>query len=977
MKKVVTFVVLLSSLLLAEFSAPAVFKEFHSQAGTQAKYRTEARVSLDGDSLVFQLNCEQPKETLTAVARLHDRNVYTDDSIEVYIDAACQGKDYMQYIVNPLGTMQDLRFRERDWDSNAAAKATVSDNEWSVTLRVPLAELAPYCKIDKGDAVVNINICRSLVDKADTYVSLLEDGAYSKKEDFIPLRLPGVTPTVLRTCYDAYLAKLGIDAKPFAQLNGAAFYDTAQAAVKAHLTSGRKIVPEGKHFIFDYPTNAIPNPKFEYLDKRGKIANWLKRGTGDYIFKDGALEMKSEEKLELCQENEPFLDNTRTYSLRGKVKSISGKNRFTVNLTGLDRSVKAKEVSVATLESKPFANTGDWQEVEFEFDLPKSAFRGDISIVVENGTLFIKEVELDLLGKEDSEIVINQLGYRTEGYKDAIIWSRKGGLNDDYELWQGDKCVHRGKATRLPERHFGREVLLSDFSNFKQEGTYTLKSNGLVSHPFKLGPKVYEEGIRFLVDGLYLQRQGFKQEGWKRKADYMDDATLISDEARNNDNLIFLPDGRLNPKYVVGHRDLTGGWRDAGDDSKQPLSSLTIYSLARDICGMREKHPLVQRLTDELLWGVTRYTDKLYMGDGTFIYPNVAVTKKSFWYGRAPDECTDGIPCTEDDRIAFVHKTDNGYSGDTGNQWVFYECLGISALALRGINPQYSEKCTAIMKAYLEKLRELYTKDSLETKKNWDYSDFTRCAAKRAYVAMYLNKLTGDNAYKEEAAMLLRRIASMTLGIDFAKYDTHRSFFATIHYFNVMLEYADLFPTDTVTEELKPAIRHYVEGMILPGYDANDLFPVFDHRKLCKQHGQQCKSYVLSGDSTFCALTLLRAGRILGTDDYSVLAEKTLQFWMGRNATNICEVSGLGWRYVAVMTGLTWCPGHEDGTLPGMMANGFRFLGYMPILSKPVSVNPGGTISTNYGCEAYQAPNAYMIMLLSELERKPFAKGAK
>ena len=40
----------------------------------------------------------------------------------------------------------------------------------------------------------------------------------------------------------------------------------------------------------------------------------------------------------------------------------------------------------------------------------------------------------------------------------------------------------------------------------------------------------------------------------------MDDATLISDEARNNDNLIFLPDGGLNPKYVVGHRDLTGGF---------------------------------------------------------------------------------------------------------------------------------------------------------------------------------------------------------------------------------------------------------------------------------------------------------------------------------------------------------------------------------------------------------------------------------
>ena len=98
---------------------------------------------------------------------------------------------------------------------------------------------------------------------------------------------------------------------------------------------------------------------------------------------------------------------------------------------------------------------------------------------------------------------------------------------------------------------------------------------------------------------------------------------------------------------------------------------------------------------------------------------------------------------------------------------------------------------------------------------------------------------------------------------------------------------------------------------------------------------------------------------------------------MGRNPQNICEVSGLGWRFVAVMSGLTFCPGHEDGIIKGMMANGFRYLNYMPILSKPVSCNPGGTITTNYGCEVYQKPTAYAIMLLGELERTPFTRVGK
>ena len=68
---------------------------------------------------------------------------------------------------------------------------------------------------------------------------------------------------------------------------------------------------------------------------------------------------------------------------------------------------------------------------------------------------------------------------------------------------------------------------------------------------------------------------------------------------------------------------------------------------------------------------------------------------------------------------------------------------------------------------------------------------------------------------------------------------------------------------------------------------------------------------------------------------------------------------------------------HEDGVIKGMMSNGFRYLNYMPILSKPVSCNPGGTITTNYGCEVYQKPTAYAIMLLGELERCPFAQGGK
>lgn len=969
---------LLGAALFAELATPVELKEFYSKAGTQFKYKTEASVSHTDEALVFQVRCEQPKATLTAVARLQDRNVFTDDSIEVYIDAAREGKDYLQFIVNSLGTIQDLRFREYAWNSHATAIAEVLDNEWIVTLTVPFADIAPYFKHGQGDVTVNINIGRALHERTSTFVSILDDGGFgASKEKFIPLRITGVSAADMRKCYLAHLAKLGVDSSAFAALKDKEFYEAGEKAIREQLTHGRKVLAEGELYAFDYPTNVIPNPRFEYLDRRGRIANWLKRGEGDYLYKDDALEMRSEKLLELWQENMPFLDNTRIYSLHGRIKSISGKNRFQVNLVGLDRSVKAKEIVVNTLESPVFANTGEWQDVTFDFSLPKSAFRGEIGILAEGGTLLVESVELDLLGKEDAEIIINQLGYRPDGYKDAIIWSRKGGLDENYELWEGETCAYRGKATRLPEKHYGREVLIADFSAFKREGVYRVKSNGMVSHPFKLGATVYEEGIRLLTDGLYLQRQGVRQEGWKQKPDYMDDAYIVEKAARDKDGQLYLPDGRLNPKVILGHRDLTGGWRDAGDDSKQGRSSSTINALARVLWSVGGKHPLSARLADELQWGVDRYANKLYMGDGTFLYPTVSVTKKSYWYGRAPDACTDGIPGTEDDRYATAIRTENGYTGDTGNQWVFYECLAMSALALREINPEESRKCTEIMKAYLEKLRQLYAEYDMDKHGYGDYYQYTRCAAKRAYVALYLSRLTGEDAYKAEAEHILRRTIDLVMKLDFAAYDKHRSYFATMHYFNVMLEYAELFPNEPLTAELKPAIQRYLDGLLLPGYDQSELFPVFDHRRLCQHYKQKCKAIAVTAESTYNAWTLLRAGRILGTTDYTVLAEKTLQYWMGRNPQNICEVSGVGWRFVAVMSGLTWCPGHEDGVIKGMMANGFRYLAYMPILSKPVNCYPGGTISTNYGCEVYQVPNAYTIMLLGELDRKPLAGGVK
>jgi len=959
----------------AGLSTPAVFTRFYRGPSEETRYRTEARVETDENNLIFTVKCFQPQTTLQASAKLRDRDVYNDDCVEIYIDKEGKARDYQQYIVNPLGTLQDLRFRKKKWDSEGNASGKIMPDHWIVTLRIPLTEIAGDNEVENGNVCVRINICRTVTGKKYGE-SLLKGGAYGKMRDFVRLELTGIGPEKLRQASLARLRGKGIDTVKLEKVSGRKFYELAAAEEEKMLKKHFKTLPEGVTYSFAYPTNVIPNPKFEYVNGKGEPANWLKMGTGECKVTDAGLELRSGGKLELWQETQPILDNKRTYALRAKLRSVSGKNRFKINLTGVDRSIRklGMEKVVKTLESPVFENSGQWQDFEYAFELPRSAFRADAGIIVENGELQIKEVELDLLGKEDREIILSMLGYHRNGYKDAVVWSRKGGLSPDFELLENGKTVYRGKAKIFPGKPYGREAWVADFSDFRQEGVFRLKTNGMTSHPFKIGKTVYLDGMRFLLNGFYYQRQGFAQPGWKKKPDYMDDAWIVPYELRGKPNRLYLPDGKLDPKHILGHRDLSGGWRDAGDCSKQASDTESVYMLARVLDRLNPpwnlRKGVLPDLPDEIWWGVSRWVNKCYMGDGTFLDLAVNVSKLSHrWIGDAPEDCTDGIPETADDRIVYAVRTADGkYRGSLLNHWSHLHTIGLTGIAFRKIDPEIAAQCTRVMEGYCKKLQKEYDRLGLAEKKNWSRSDLVITGAKLAYSAIYLYRLTGREEYRKTADRIIVKIMKMAEHLDGRKFDLNSSFHATLHYFNVLIEYAEFYPESPMMPELKKAVSVYLEKLILPGYDKDELFPVFHHDLLCRKYGKTGSRNVIH-IHTLAVMTLLRAGRILGTREYEILAEKGMQYWMGRNPQNLCEVSGLGWRYTALMTGLAYCKGNEDAVIPGIMANGFRVLNFMPILAKPSAVDPGGNMATAYGVEAWLQPTGMMIGLMGELEQ--------
>ncbi|MBE6392946.1 MAG: hypothetical protein E7044_02670 [Lentisphaerae bacterium] len=977
MKNCFVLICLLSAVFLsaAELSLPARFTEFHADPGVKDRYRTEAEVKLEGKFLVFTVKCFQPRKTVKAVAKLHDRDVYMDDCVEIYIDTAGKGRNYQQYIINSLGTLQDLCFRRKNWDSAGKAAGKIFDDHWIAVLKVPLSELAADNPVSGKDVCVNINICRSVQGKYGE--SLLADGSYGATPGkFIPIRLNGVSPGLMRREYLSMLKSKKVETSKIEKLSGAKFYAAAEEALEKQLRKDHKFLPDGVAYYFATATNVLPNPEFKYMNRRGEPANWLKKGEGKAQLVNGVLELSSGGKMELWQANNPLMDNKRVYALRARIRPVSGKSYFKLNFTGVDRSIKrlGAEKSVKELTTPILKNNGIWQNFEYQFELPVSAFRVEAGIIVENGSVQIRNVELDMLGKDYAEIIINQLGYHPKGYKDAIVWSRQKGLKPQFEILQNNKVVYRGKAVRKGT-FYNREAWIADFSDFRREGTYTLRSNGMTTRPFKISRNIYMDGMRFLLNGYYCQRQGFVQKGWKKKADYADDAYIVSSKYRHSSK-IYLPDGRIDPKYILGHKDLSGGWRDAGDCSKQGSDGESIYMLGRILYRLNPQWNLrkgkMADLPDELWWGCSRWVEKCFMPDGTFLDPTVNQTPRSPWIGIAPDEVTDGIPGTADDRVVFGEETKDGkFTGDLGNQWRHEHPIALVGMGMKKINPAISASCLRVMeKYYPNHVHRYFNVWKLDRKKIWTRQEMTRSGAKLAYTAIYLHQLTGKKAYKEMADKVMEKIIHNALAMNYKTYDKTSSFHATVHYFNVMLEYAEFYPDSHFSGRLKKAIDTYVSRMILPGYDLEALFPAFTSYRLNKHYGRTLPENAkgIFYYNSLCTLTLLRAGEILGNQKYVTLAEKVIQFWTGRNPQNMCEISGMGWRFSALQTGLSNCPGHEDGIIPGIMANGFRIHSFMPMSAKPSAVKPGGIVNNAFGAEAWIVPNGMLMGLMADVE---------
>ena len=134
--------------------------------GRPAPLRTTARLAWDDDALYVAFECEDPDVWGTFSKR--DEPLYTQEVVEIFLDADADGRTYDEIEVSPHNVVFDAYFPARrqgmdlSWDSGLQSAVRVSgtlddasdrDQGWTVEMRIPFARLhaVPHLPPRPGD----------------------------------------------------------------------------------------------------------------------------------------------------------------------------------------------------------------------------------------------------------------------------------------------------------------------------------------------------------------------------------------------------------------------------------------------------------------------------------------------------------------------------------------------------------------------------------------------------------------------------------------------------------------------------------------------------------------------------------------------------------------------------------------------------------------------------------------------------------
>ena len=796
--------------------------------------------------------------------------------------------------------------------------------------------------------------------------------------------------------YPVYLRALTIISRGVVE--NITFYFDDLCAVSPEYVKEAK---NGELHYYQNSWNLVPNCGFEHNGYNGvseTIANWH---SSDNCWKiDNKEEHIGKASLTVGNTTNPSkIDSTgislihylNTYELSGWVKTDGiaglriGMNWYrTYPMPGAQSFRGRKFMSTSWSESIKGTNT--WKKISIKTQPPEGARWVNFAIEADTGKgkAWIDDLEFDGFGADPIQIIESQAGYTPWSKKEILVRTRKPSTGGSLQLIdsKSEKTVFSGKLKNFGKYTWGHYNWIADLSSFSKEGDYVLKVvvEGIgraESHRIQIKKGLYSDLARKGLEYCYIQRCGMAIPGW-HGACHLDDAAG-KDENGNEINV-----------------DLTGGWHDAGDYSKQGNGDCDMVRALSILQGNLSPnwHKLRDKIPDPLgeAWWGANFLLKRYMGNGRYIAGTIYAkgnTKDGILLAYAnspPEELTDNVPGTSDDRSFGTVG-----SGQSLNKRILFQHLSALAMYAKVVKSYDKQKYDACMKVILE-LYERYHQEHEDPKKaiHHDKSfgklqillcelDPANRVIHRKRAAEYVEKILNTLENPKIQGFILLDEEKCPWPYIKKKYaPAHFCFWhygcTAYEFIEVLKMYADIFPDNELMPKIKERIRWFMETAVVPLTSISpyghmmylDLHNPEDIRPNKADDGSYTATSFPAGYNQYLAkisyISSL-AAQLLNEPKYLEIAEQQIQWIMGHNPRGESMMGGVGYREMECGTMLKGSPKIDyKVSIPGGVVIGIA--GGFP--RDTIYVHPRGFPACSR--EVWQRSTAFTILACQELE---------
>ncbi len=491
-------------------------------------------------------------------------------------------------------------------------------------------------------------------------------------------------------------------------------------------------------------------------------------------------------------------------------------------------------------------------------------------------------------------IYVNQVGYTPTSPK--LFYTDYPADSFDIINCQNEALEYRQIIKLKKENDFnsGLTLYTGDFSEFQTPGQYLIKvyaplNSGISSYPFNISNSVYSEMIQLANKSLFLQRCGMAMEEpyagkYTRKICHLDDAHYHPTTGQN------------------GHKDVTGGWHDAGDYGKYIApGSVTVAILllahemnpekfSSDACGIPESGNGIPDLLDEVKYELD-WLFKMQREDG-------AVHEKV----HSKDYVQFVMP-SEGHLERYIYEVSSTATAD------FAAVMAVAARKFKAINANYSTKCLeAARKAYqfLRNNPDVFPHGGFKNPSDTQAGGYSDAFDKneRIWAASELYITTGEKKFHDDFQSL-----SAQLNSDFSVLAWNDP--SPLAYYSYLLN-----PLDKSDKGIHQKIK-------------DKLIAFCDHQvKLADQDGfgiAMAPDDFIWGSNGYMlnkAMNLIIGYEMTNNQRYLDLANHHLNYILGVNPLKISYVTGVGTKRILHLHHAPSVADLHVGPIPGILTGG-------------------------------------------------------